>query len=258
MWMNIKGLLNREETPDLKTAVLIILSVVIYPLVLHLSAIFSGKDLPADSDYFLYSGIINTLLITFFLIVFIFARFRHYIFSVLKTPRKYFVRGLFAYLAFIPALILITIATNYFLKSAGINPEFQEIVRLYLKSDSYTLLALVFFSSCIVAPIAEEIIYRGIIYRALKMRFSVSSSIIISGAIFALIHCELSSLPALFFLGMIMSYLFEKFNNLWASIGLHFFNNFFANLALFIIKFTGVIDIEKFNFEKLQSAIWNF
>lgn len=243
--MNINGMLGRGDIPDIRTVLLIFLSVILYPafLVFFLPEPFS----PDNVNSFLLRSIFHTSILTFFLLFLLFSRFRQYIFSVLDRPSVYIFKGFFAYLAFIPLMVPITLFTGYFLKAVGIQPSLQEIVRLYMDSDSGGVLTLVFISSCIIAPFAEEVIYRGIVYRAMKGRFPVSVSIILSAAFFALIHMELSNLPALFFLGLALAWLFEKHGNLWPSIGLHFFNNFFANMALLLLKTTDLVNLESLN-----------
>ena len=245
--MDTNGLLSSEQTPDGKTVFLIISCITIYSFLLYLFTISCKKYSPVNPDYLFFESILHTFFITIILLIFIFITFKQYICSVLKTPARYFIKGLYCYLLFVPILSFITIVTNNFLKTVGITPQFQKIILLYLKTDSPLLLLLVFFSSCIIAPVAEEIIYRGVIYKAFKKNFSVSTSILLSSAVFALVHWEISVFPAIFFLGITLAFLFEKHENLWACIGLHFFNNFFANLALLIIKFTDIINIEMLN-----------
>lgn len=243
--MKIKRLLAEQETPDFSAVLIIISAIIIYGVIssLALNSLFGT----APDGILLLAGILNTLFITFLLIIFIFIRFKSYLSPFFKTPQKYFVKGLYFYLAFIPLLIMTTVFTYNFLIRAGINPQLQQIVLVTLESNSTGLIFLVFFSSCIIAPLTEEIIYRGVIYKALKKSFSSGFAIILSSIIFALLHGEISSLPALFFMGIILASLFEKYGNLWVPIGMHFFNNFFANLALFIVKFTGAVNLEKLN-----------
>jgi len=244
--MKINKLLGRgEETPDFKAALVIISFILLYSFFSSLFLFFYGKIFPASKNIDLLAlAIINAFFVNLLLVIFIFQKFSRYLIPLFKKPTTYFVKGLYAYLAFLPALILITISAYRFFKIAGLAPQLQEIVLLYLDSDSTFLMLLVFFASCIVAPLAEEVIYRGIIYRALKKRFSLSAAIIFSSLIFALFHGEVAGLPSIFFLGVLLAFLFEKYNNLWPSIGLHFFNNFFSNLALLAVKFANLTDIQ--------------
>jgi membrane protease YdiL (CAAX protease family) len=65
--------------------------------------------------------------------------------------------------------------------------------------------------------------------------------VLLSSAIFALMHNEAFVFAGLFAFGILLAYLFEKHQNLWLPISVHFFNNLFANAAVFIIKYTDVI-----------------
>ncbi len=137
---------------------------------------------------------------------------------------------------------MITLASVAFFRILGFNPVPQQIMSFYLETDSFYMLSILFFTSCVVAPVTEEIIFRGVVYPALRERFGVRASMILSSAIFALMHNEIFVCASLFAFGILLACLFEKHQNLWLPIVVHFFNNFFANVAVFIVKY---IDIAK-------------
>lgn len=249
--MNTKDLLSREDIPNLKTTLFLICADILYISFLNLFHLFIKKVSPFNTGFLkdtFILGILHTCILNFFLVTYLLIRFKKYFLTNLKLPSKFFIKGFQFYLLLIPFIMLTGFLSNNFMRSIGIVPRLQEVVALFLKSDSYLHLSLIFITSCFIAPIAEEIIFRGVIYKSLKEKFSIPISIFISAAIFAFLHLELSSLPVLFFLGVVLATLFEKYGNLWVPIGLHFFNNLFANLALLIIKFTNIIDINKLNF----------
>ncbi len=96
----------------------------------------------------------------------------------------------------------------------------------------------------VVPAIAEELLFRGVIFQGLKEKFSKWPSILISALLFALIHQNLEQLIYPFFLGIVLAVTFERTNNLVYSILIHMFNNFTTITINFVLNMNG---IEKLN-----------
>jgi membrane protease YdiL (CAAX protease family) len=231
---------NEVKKPDFATAVKIIF--LMFGFSLFVSFVSARIDaISSDTAFSLVWGIFNTLVVMFAVLWYAFRKFGMHIFSLLKKPPGVFLKGFYVYAIFFPGLLAVTALSFAFFKIFGLNPVPQQVMSLYLKTDSFYLLFLLFFSSCIAAPFAEEVIFRGVIYPALKERFPVPAAVLLSSAIFALMHNEAFVFAGLFAFGILLAYLFEKHQNLWLPISVHFFNNLFANAAVFIIKYTDVI-----------------
>jgi uncharacterized protein len=80
-----------------------------------------------------------------------------------------------------------------------------------------------------LAPIAEEVFYRGFFYGALRTRFPTWLATTIAGLVFGALHYTgpqtLDLLPSLVVLGVLFCLLYEVTGSLWPSIALHTFNN---------------------------------
>ena len=83
-----------------------------------------------------------------------------------------------------------------------------------------------------IAPIAEEIFFRGFIYQAFRNSFGIWGGAILSGLVFGAIHFEFFKLVQLAILGVILALLFEKTQSLWPPIMLHAINNTLAFIYL--------------------------
>ena len=89
----------------------------------------------------------------------------------------------------------------------------------------------------IVAPVGEELFFRGFVYRALRNRFSMMGAAVIDGLVFGVIHYNFDGadalllLPPLVLLGFIFCIVYEKTGSLFPSIGMHAFNNAIAYAA---------------------------
>ena len=119
--------------------------------------------------------------------------------------------------------------------TALVQPDAEQTVAQDLGADEGTfgLIAAGFMVVC-VAPVAEEIFFRGFFYRALRSRFSILVAALINGALFGVIHFDFSSsdalliLPPLAALGFMFCLVYEKTGSLYPVIALHAFNNALA------------------------------
>ena len=78
----------------------------------------------------------------------------------------------------------------------------------------------------VLAPIFEEIIFRGIVYSTLRAKFGFSASMIGSAAIFALAHgYGLVALLSVFLSGMLWAWMYERTGSIIPGICVHAINN---------------------------------
>jgi membrane protease YdiL (CAAX protease family) len=112
-------------------------------------------------------------------------------------------------------------------------PTIQQAVPLIKYALNANPLA-VFMSVVVVAPIVEEILFRGLIYGALEKRFRVSGALVVSSILFALVHLQVVYFIPIFCLGLVLGWARWKANSLGLPIVLHILNN---GLALILLKF---------------------
>lgn len=79
----------------------------------------------------------------------------------------------------------------------------------------------------VVAPIGEEVLFRGMLYTTLKRRVRAGSLIplIVSALLFALIHASPLHLIPLFLMGLGFTIAYERTGSLWVPILMHAVNN---------------------------------
>ena len=228
--MKKQKLLENNREPGLFFSIFIILILLFFSI---LSSILL-KSLKIEEQIF--TGGVLTFLIETGIVFFVFIRYSNY-FKKIFSGFPLFFTGLKYYLIVIPLLLIAgSITYSIFLKF-HIKVEEQKVISFYLKTNSIKLLLFLFFLSCFVAPFTEEIIFRGLLYKSIRKVSSFPIAMVLNSLIFALFHNELFTLPGIFLLGCILSFVFEKKNSLWPSVGLHFFNNFFTNIFIFIFKF---------------------
>ncbi len=93
----------------------------------------------------------------------------------------------------------------------------------------YITLSIELVSVDIIAGIVEEILFRGIIYQALRKYYSLAISLLLSTTIFALFHIDLILNPYaityVIFFGVIAAFLFEQTRSLNICISFHIAGN---------------------------------
>jgi membrane protease YdiL (CAAX protease family) len=80
----------------------------------------------------------------------------------------------------------------------------------------------------IVAPICEEIFFRGYLYPPMRRKLGVGWAALLNGFLFSLVHFSLFGLIGRTLAGALFCLLYEYNDNLAAPITAHFINNFIA------------------------------
>ncbi len=73
----------------------------------------------------------------------------------------------------------------------------------------------------VVAPIAEELFFRGMLYPLLRQRWAALGAIVINGLLFALIHFIPVLIPGLLFVGIVLAWVRERSQSIFPCILLH-------------------------------------
>ena len=110
-----------------------------------------------------------------------------------------------------------------------------------LLSDNVWQNIAIYISALIIAPIFEELLFRGAILRILD-RYNRFFAIFTSSFLFALLHMDVTQFFFTFFLGFLMAYLSLKYDSMKINIGIHFLNNAWAVLIT-VIYYYGSYDM---------------
>jgi len=127
------------------------------------------------------------------------------------------------------------------LRALGLVEAFepQPLITLFQAGGELLPILLLVAMAVIVAPIVEEIIFRGCIYRFLKSQMTLLPAQMLSGAFFALLHGNLMSFLPLVVVGILLARVYEKSGSIGVAIWFHAFFNAFSLSMLFI---TGMSD----------------
>ena len=108
------------------------------------------------------------------------------------------------------------------------DPPEQEITEEIKSEDGVLALAGYIGLTCLIAPIAEEVFFRGLLFPMLRARIGVAWGVVLTGALFSIVHAvgsPVEALIVLFVLGAGLCLLYLRTGSLLPCIGLHALNN---------------------------------
>ncbi len=111
-----------------------------------------------------------------------------------------------------------------------LNDGLYQYLEEYLLNTSYIF---IFISTCIIAPIFEEILYRGVLLNGLLKKYNYKKAIIYSALIFGIAHMNLPQGVNVFFLGVIIGLAYYYTRSIYLCMAMHFVNNFLVNFVVY-------------------------
>ncbi|HUT51173.1 MAG TPA: CPBP family intramembrane glutamic endopeptidase [Alphaproteobacteria bacterium] len=98
---------------------------------------------------------------------------------------------------------------------------------------SWTIVVGMILIGGILAPLAEEIIFRGLLYGWLRRFWRILPATLLSAAIFGLIHGVIPVIFAAFVVGLALAYVYERTGSLWTPAIVHATQNCVAMAVMF-------------------------
>lgn len=120
----------------------------------------------------------------------------------------------------IPAWVGVTLLANLcatVLQRLGF-PQENGIVSTVMQRADPTVIVL---AVVLVAPVAEELFFRGVVYNAWEREYGTRVAVLGSAALFALIHGSLVQLLPIFVLGIGLALLYRSTRSLPATMAMH-------------------------------------
>jgi hypothetical protein len=88
----------------------------------------------------------------------------------------------------------------------------------------------------VVAPVAEEVFFRGFLYAGMRDRWGMVWGLVISSVIFSVVHVVPGVLVPIFLIGVVLAYAYERTDSLWLPIALHSALNSLAFIGAYIVQ----------------------
>ncbi|HZL43782.1 MAG TPA: CPBP family intramembrane glutamic endopeptidase [Verrucomicrobiae bacterium] len=117
-----------------------------------------------------------------------------------------------------------------------VNAPEQQAVQVLRESHSVGNRLLLAISAILIAPVAEEILFRGVLYPAIKQRGFPQLAFWGTSILFGAIHFNVATLLPLIVLSLMLTWLYERAGNLLAPITAHIFFNALNFAAVFVMR----------------------
>lgn len=148
----------------------------------------------------------------------------------------------------VPAMVLLAMGVLFaflfiYLQFGGALPkDGHELIGVLKETQSTTVIVLLIFSAVIVAPITEELFFRGLVQTALLATIGPKyrwTAILIAALFFGVIHAAVVPaimLPSLVMVGVVLGWVYERTGSLLCCILTHAgFNAFSIGITLLAV-----------------------
>ena len=147
-----------------------------------------------------------------------------------KTKIKYFSMGIYYWIACLVIIGLWGWMLEILKLDFLLPPNTaKEVLNLAFENIFITIILV-----SMIAPICEEVFFRGFLINGLERKFNLKICLLISSGIFSIFHIHIGSLFPTFILGICLGLLYIKSKSIYPSIFIHSIHNF---LAVIISKY---------------------
>lgn len=150
-------------------------------------------------------------------------------------PRTLVVQSLVRWLAILPVLWGVAAAWQWLLHTVGHDVALQPSIQFFLDARGTWERTAFILAAVVVAPVVEEILFRGILLPLLIQRIGPLAGVALSALFFAALHGGLGAFAALAVLSIALSLAYARTGSLWVPIGMHILFNTVNLLLLWLI-----------------------
>lgn len=111
-------------------------------------------------------------------------------------------------------------------------PDGLEAANKSLRDSDGPLLYSFLIAVCLVAPILEELVFRGALWWIVEKLFSPHSALMVTTLLFSLAHVDFLHVIAVTPLGFLFGFLRLRTKSIWLPMIAHTLNNTLASLSL--------------------------
>lgn len=142
-------------------------------------------------------------------------------FGLASRPGRAMLYGALVACAFLPLGELLQRGSLEIISRLGLHPEAQAAVVALKNSSEWLDRAALAVVAVVLAPIAEELLFRGILYPAIKRGGFPRLALWGTSFLFALIHMNLITFVPLLLFALVLTLLYERTGNLLAPLTAH-------------------------------------
>ena len=130
------------------------------------------------------------------------------------------------------AAYVVIIVHNLIMMALGVMTQGNAIFKVF---DDLGSPALFLFVGVVVAPLTEEMFFRGFLFKGFRQKYGWKAALILSSLIFGISHLQLAAVIPTFLLGCVLAYVYHRTNSIYPGMILHFTVNAFGLCAAFTL-----------------------
>jgi membrane protease YdiL (CAAX protease family) len=143
---------------------------------------------------------------------------------------------LFLIASFLAVFVTGSAVSRKWLEPLGFEDAPQEIVRAFSDSPNPIFRVLVAIMACAVAPVVEEVVFRGFLYPVFKRFTDAPFAALFTAILFGLVHQNLGGVLPLASLGLILVIAYESTGSLAVPMTIHALFNAAAIGSLWVLN----------------------
>ncbi|MCM8787707.1 MAG: CPBP family intramembrane metalloprotease [Candidatus Omnitrophica bacterium] len=140
------------------------------------------------------------------------------------------------YTMLFPLIFIAFTLSNLVFKNFKIESSINPAITILLSLNNKMLANLFFVQIIFLGPLAEELFFRGFIYKLTRTQFSFFFSALFTSFVFALLHRTFYDILPLTIISMLLCYIYEKTQNLANAFILHFLHNSLNLIGILLLK----------------------
>lgn len=214
---------SKKYYPSIKQSVILLLiAFLIQILGGVIGAIVKGKEFQNSSELILCISFISEIIIIFIGL----KKAKTPLKKIFESPKTNIKDILFLMVLVVGTWFVMAGLTIIYINHSQAARETQEKLSSILLGSSKEWFSIL--SVVIIAPILEEIVFRGIILQGFLKNYSITKAIIITAVLFGLFHGNIVQTPLVILLGIVLGVIYIKTGSLFMCIAGHALNNFIA------------------------------
>lgn len=138
-----------------------------------------------------------------------------------RGPIRLFLTGILAWCAALPMVLVSYAIAAKFLGSQGSSNPVIGLVMDAARSSDYIAVIMFYMTLGVLAPLCEETLFRGFLYRSFRKYIGVGTSLLLSAALFGAVHLDPGAVLPLMCLGWVFGFVYERSRSLVPSMVAH-------------------------------------
>jgi membrane protease YdiL (CAAX protease family) len=153
-------------------------------------------------------------------------------------PVRLFQAGIGTLLIALPIVTLVSLGWTAVLRVGGLSDEPQDLIAIFGGARSPLVIGAMLSVACVVAPLNEELLFRGAIYRFCRQKIGRSAALLVSAGLFGASHVNLASFLPLAALGAVFALAYEATGDIRVPVIAHGL----FNLNTIVVVLCGLAD----------------